>query len=189
MSHARRVAAASITCLVAVAGGCSDSPKRIHFDKALPECSAFVPALTQQGMPDPQPQATVIPSKAPNGFDCTFSAAPGSKPPAIAVATILVSRPAYESDQKDPAKRYGEVFVANNDCSGLGANNPALPSGSSCYQAKSPHDAFIAVSSIAKQSGIRVSLQWSDPNATGDALRSDALAKANAVAQSVIATL
>ena len=189
VNRLRSICAAAVCCLAAVAGGCSGGPERIHFDKALPGCPAFVPVLAAQGMPAPQAQASVVPSRASSGFDCSFSAAAGSHPPAIAVATILVSRPAYKSDEKDPAKRYGDVFVANHDCAGSGADNPALPSGSSCYTAKSPHDAFIAVSSIARQAGIRVTLQWSDPDTTGDRLRADALDKANAIVRSVIAAL
>ena len=189
MIRVRWAAAASVSCLLVMAGGCSDGPKRINFAEPLPQCSVFVSVLTEQGMPDPQPLAGTTPSPGSNGFDCTFAAVEGSKPPAIATASILVSRPTYQSDQKDPAKRYGGVFVVQNDCAGAGAGNPALPSGESCYQAQSPHDAFIAVSSITEHSGVHVDLQWSDPDTTADQLRRDALGKANAVAQSVIGML
>ena len=189
MIRVRWAVAAVVSCLVAAAGGCHGGPDRIHFDKELPQCSMFVSVLTAQGMPDAQPLAGTTPSPGSNGFTCTFAAAEGSKPPAIATASILVSRPTWQSDQKDPAKRYGEIFLVQNDCAGAGATNPVLPSGESCYQAKSPHDAFIAVSSITEHSGIHVDLQWSDPDTTGDQLRQDALGKVNAVAQSVIGML
>lgn len=187
MIRVRRAAVGSF-CLLALASGCSGGPERIHYDKPLPECSAFVSVLTEQGMPSPRSLATAGPGVG-STMTCVYAAAEGATPPAIATASIRVSRPTWKSDETDPAKRYGALYLVRNDCAGLGTDNPALPSGESCYQAKSPHDAFVAVSSITKQSGIYVDLQWSDAATTGDQLRQDALGKANAIAQSVIGTL
>jgi hypothetical protein len=54
---ARATAAIATAAAAAVAGGCSDGPQRISFDKPLPACSAFVPVVTSAGMPGPHLQA------------------------------------------------------------------------------------------------------------------------------------
>lgn len=175
---------------VAVIGGaCSSGPKRIEFDKSLPDCSAFLAVLTAQGMPDPQALPGPLASAPRTGFACDFSAPEGTRPPAVAVVTMLVSRPNFVSEEKDPVKRFGQVYVAKDGCAGTGVDNPALPASSACTQLRGPHAAAVTVTSFAKQSAIRVTLDWSDTGAPPDRLRSDALNKTNAVAQSIIAML
>jgi hypothetical protein len=186
LSGAPRVPAAIVVAAVVVAG-CSDGPERIRFDKALPACSVFVPALTSAGMPGPQLQPSA--SSSPEGFDCLFTARAGSKAPAVAAVTLQVFHPSYKSDEKDPAKRFGEAFVARQGCSGTGGDNPALPGGSSCYQLRSATYAVTTVTAFARQSAIRVSLDWTDITAWPSKLQNDALTKANAVAASVIGML
>jgi hypothetical protein len=184
-----RCLAAVLVAVAVIGGGCSSGPKRLSFDRPLPSCSAFVATLTAQGMPDPQALPNAAPSGAGSGFDCNFSAPQGTRPPAVAVVTMLVSRPTYVSDEKDPAKRFGQVYVAKDGCAGVGADNAALPAGSSCAQLRGPHAAAVTVTSFAQQSAIRVTLDWSDDNALPEQLRSDALDKANAVAESIIGML
>jgi hypothetical protein len=186
MGPVRGAAVAGVMAAV-VAGGCSDGPERIHFDHALPGCSAFVPVLTSTGMPGPQLQPSA--GGSAEGFDCLFLARPGSKPPAVAAVTLQVFRPSSKSDEKDPAKRFGEAFVAKQACAGTGADDPAVPGGASCYQLRSPTYAVTTVTAFARQSAIRVSLDWTDTTAWPSKLQNDAMTKANAVAQSVIGML
>jgi hypothetical protein len=180
---------ALLVIAVVVAGGCSHGPKRIHFGRALPACSSLVATLTAQGMPAPQLQPGPSSDNPPDGFDCLFTAATGSRPPVLAAVTVQVYRPSYGSAERDPAKRFGEAFVAKESCAGTADDNLALPASSRCFELKSPQHAVMTVTSFAKQSAIRVSVDWTETTPLPEKLRSDALDRANAVGQSIIGML
>lgn len=185
-----RPAVATLLTVAAVAGGCSRGVERIHFDTALPACSDFVAVLTAVGMPGPRPGPEPSAQNPEAGLDCLFGAEPGSRPPLVAATSFMINRPTFKYAEDDPVKRFGETFVAKVGCQGFGADNPALPAGSSCYQPQGKQYVTMTVTSIAKQSGIRISLDWADTSTQWPSkLQTDALDKANTVAQAVIAKL
>ena len=171
-----------------VISGCSSGPETITFDTPLPSCDAFVATLTDLGMPGGAPKVQAQSSASPTGLNCVYSPAEQADPPALAAATVQVSRPNVKSDEQDPRERFGSL-LADTDCTGTADTNPELPGGASCYELIADTTATATVSAVTRQSGIRASVIWTDPTASPEQLKTDSLAKANALAEAVIAKL
>lgn len=173
--------------LLLLAGGCSTGPDIIEFDTPLPGCADFAGTMGGLGMPG-APEVQGPPSSSAVGVNCVYSPAAQVRPPAVGAATVQISRPNFESDEKDPRKVFGGL-LADTDCAGTAEEHPALPGGASCFELIGSTTATATVSAVTRQSGVRVSVTWSDPQAGAEKLKTDSLAKADALAQAVIAKL
>lgn len=175
------VRAATVVALTATTGaGCAREAQELHFDRALPGCTALLPVLAEAGMP--RPEVTSAPSWSSAMLTCSLVASGGVRPPVISAASVKVYRPVWNSDEKDPVKRYGSIFLAKRNCAGTGSDDPVLPSSSLCVVTMGDHQISATVSSLTKQSAILVTLRWADPGASSDRLRVAAVAKADTVA-------
>jgi hypothetical protein len=176
-----RFAIAGAVVAVAMVAGCADEPAPPRVTTVLPGCDAIAAVLAEQGMPSPSPASTIPTSRAgESDVSCVFAPAAGSKAAAIGHVHLLLHRLGVNGLSAE--------FRADTSCDGVVAYDRTLPGGSSCYLGTHTEGTATVTGSILGL-GIRIVLRWSDPAAVPDALHTDTIDKADAVADAVAAAL